>query len=148
MKIRVVLADDHKAFREAVRSLLERDRNIDVIGEAGDGNEAMDLVHSAQPDVAVMDIRMPGINGVDLLRQLAAAHPLVKLIILSVTAESIFAAEMLRSGASAYVVKADAEELPRAIDAVMDQRTYLSTEVAGPAAANARASRAGNSRSE
>ena len=132
MKIRVVLADDHKAFREALRGFLEKDPSIDIVGEASDGSEAMDLVRSVQPDVAVMDIRMPGVNGIAALLQLAAAHPAVKLIVLSVTAEPIFAAEMLRVGASAYVTKANAEELPRAIHAVMNHRTYLSAEVAAP----------------
>ena len=130
MKSRVVLADDHKAFREVLRSLLQRDPDIEVVGEAGDGSEALDLVRSTQPDVIVMDIRMPKINGVAALRQLVADHPAVKVIVLSVTAESIFAAEMLAAGAGGYVTKADAGELPRAIHAVVSGSSYLSAEVA------------------
>jgi two-component system NarL family response regulator len=130
MKIRVVLADDHKAFREVLRSLLQRDPDIEVVGEAGDGSEALDLVQSTAPDAVVLDIRMPKLNGVAALRQLVAAQPSVKIIVLSVTSEPIFAAGMLAAGACAYVTKADAGELPRAIHAVVGGSNYLSAEVA------------------
>ena len=130
MKSRVALADDHKQFREAVRNLLLRDPGIEIVGEAGDGIGALELALSAQPDVMVMDIRMPGINGVDLLRQLVAAHPRVKVIVLSVTSAPIFATEMLATGACGYVTKADAAELPHAIHAVANNSKFLSVEVA------------------
>ena len=129
MKTRVVLADDHKPFREVLRNLLERDPDIVVVGTAGDGAEALALVRSTLPDVVVMDIRMPRLNGVDALHSLAAAHPAIKVIVLSVTSEPIFAAKMLATGASGYVTKADAGELPRAIHAVVSGSTYLSAEV-------------------
>jgi len=137
MKSRVVLADDHKVFREAMRSMLERDPSIEVIGEAGDGTEALDLVGSVHPDVVVMDVRMPGVNGIVALRQLIAAHPRVKVIVLSVTSEPIFASEMLGAGACGYVTKGDAGELPRAIHAVLSDSNYLSTEVAAMVADSA-----------
>ena len=133
MKFRVVLADDHKPFREALRNLLERDPGIEIIGEAGDGTEMLDLVRSGQPDVVVLDMRMPGMNGIDTVRQLAATHPSAKLIVVTATSESTFAAETLGAGASGYVTKADAEELPRAIHAVVRGSTYLSAEVAATA---------------
>ena len=131
MKSRVVLADDHQAFRKALRSMLEHDPGIAIVGEAGDGNELLDLVRSLQPDVVVTDIRMPGVGGIAALRQLVADHPGVKVIVVSVTSESQFATEMLSAGASAYVTKADAVELPQAIHAVASGSSYLSTEVKG-----------------
>lgn len=137
MKSRVVLAEDHRAFREALRNLLDRDPGIEVIGEAGDGTEALELVRSVHPDVVVMDLRMPGINGVAALKQLIAAQPSLKVIVLSVTSEPAFASEMLGAGARGYVTKSDTSELPRAIHAAESGASYLSTEVALPAAAEA-----------
>ena len=129
MKSRVVLADDHKAFREALRNMLQRDPNIEVVGETGDGGEVLDLVQSTRPDVVVLDIRMPNVNGVAVLRELVAAHPCVRVIVASVTSVPVFAAEMIAAGASGYVTKADAEELPRAIHSVVSGARYLSAEV-------------------
>jgi DNA-binding NarL/FixJ family response regulator len=139
LKIRVLLADDHKLFREALRNLLQRDPDIEIAGEAGDGIRAVELVRSLLPDVVVMDIRMPRLNGIDAIGQLLAAHPTVKVIVLSVNSERIFASEMLASGARGYVTKSDAEELPRAIRAVMNDLEYLSLEVAATVAAPVRA---------
>jgi two-component system NarL family response regulator len=131
----VVLADDHKLFREALRNMLQRHPDIDVVGEAGDGIQAVQEVRSLLPDVVVMDIRMPRLNGIAAIAQLLAAHPSVKVIVLSVNSERIFAAAMLSAGARGYVTKSDAEELPRAIRAVMNDLEYRSLEVAAPAAA-------------
>ena len=139
MRTRVVLADDHKLFREALRNMLQRHPDIEVVGEAGDGIEAVELVGSLLPDVLVMDIRMPRLNGIAAIARLLAAHPSVKVIVLSVNAEHIFASEMLTAGARGYVTKSDAEELPRAIRAVMNGLEYLSMEVAPTVAAPARA---------
>ncbi|MBI4289852.1 MAG: response regulator transcription factor [Betaproteobacteria bacterium] len=134
MKSRVVLADDHRPFREAMRMILERDPGIEVVGEAGDGTEALDLVQSVHPDVLVIDVRMPGVNGIAALRQLVAADSCVKVIVLSVASEPIFASAMLGAGARGYVTKGDAAELPRAVRAVVSDNNYLSTEVAAAVA--------------
>ena len=131
MKKRVLLADDHKPFREAVCAMLEREPGIEVVGAAGDGIEVLELVRSARPDVVVMDIHMPRLNGIEAIRQAAAACPSVKVIVFSVTSERFFASEMLGAGASGYVTKGDAHELPRAIHAVMSGINYLSQEVGG-----------------
>jgi two-component system NarL family response regulator len=125
-----VLADDHKLFREALRNMLQRQPEIEIVGEAGDGIQAVELVRSLLPDVVVMDIRMPRLNGIAAIGQLLAAHPSVKVIVVSVNSERIFALEMLAAGARGYVTKSDAEELPRAIRAVMNGLEYLSLEVA------------------
>lgn len=131
MKKRVVLVDDHEPFREAVCAMLEREPGIEVVGAAGDGIEVLELLRSARPDVVVMDIRMPRLNGMEAIRQTAAAFPFVKVIILSLTSERLFASEMLGAGASGYVTKGDAHELPRAIHAVTSGISYLSWEVGG-----------------
>jgi DNA-binding NarL/FixJ family response regulator len=115
--------------------MLQRHPDIDVVGEAGDGIQAVQVVRSLLPDVVVMDIRMPRLNGIAAIAQLLAAHPSVKVIVLSVNSERIFAAAMLSAGARGYVTKSDAEELPRAIRAVMNDLEYRSLEVAAPAAA-------------
>jgi DNA-binding NarL/FixJ family response regulator len=138
LKTRVILADDHKLFREALQNMLQRHPDIDVVGEAGDGIQAVELVRSLLPDVVVMDIRMPRLNGIAAIGQLLAAHPSVRVIVLSVNSERIFASEMLVAGARGYVTKSDAEELPRAIRAVMNDLEYLSLEVAAPVAAPVR----------
>ena len=138
MRIRVLLADDHKPFREALRNMLQRDPDIEVAGEAGDGIQAVELARSLLPDVVVMDIRMPRLNGIEAIARLLAVHPPVKVIVLSVNSERIFASEMLAAGARGYVTKSDAEELPRAIRAVMNNLEYLSLEVAATVAAPVR----------
>jgi DNA-binding NarL/FixJ family response regulator len=138
LRTRVVLADDHKLFREALRNLLQRHPDIDVVGEAGDGIQAVELVRSLRPDAVVMDIRMPRLNGIAAIGQLLAAHPSVKVIVLSVNSERIFASAMLSAGARGYVTKSDAEELPRAIRAVMNDLEYRSLEVAAAVAAPVR----------
>ena len=135
MNCRVLLADDHQPSREAVRNLLQRHGHIEVVGEAGDGMQAMELTRTLLPDIVVMDIRMPRLNGIGAVSQLRAAHPAVKVIVLSANAAAIFASAMLAAGARGYVTKSDAEELPQAICAVLAGNAYMSSEVAAPAGA-------------
>ena len=126
------MADNHEKFREAVRTLLEKDPRIEVVGEAGDGIEALELACSVKPDVVVMDMRMPKFNGVAALRQITAFNPRIKVIIFSANAVQVYAETMLAAGARGYVVKSDAKELPRAIHAVMLDLVYLSSELRQP----------------
>ena len=130
MNSRVVLADDHAGFRAVIRSMIERDSSIQVVAEAGDGIEALELVRSTRPDVLILDIEMPRLAGVDAIRQIVAAHPSIKIIVLSLHAEPMFAADMLSAGACGYVTKNDAKELTHAIRTVMSDIDYLSPEVA------------------
>ncbi len=131
MKTRVLLADDHKMFREALRDMLGRDPDIEVVGEAGDGLAVFDLARLSAPDVVVMDIGMPGLNGIEATRRIVDAQPGVKVIALSAHCDRGFVAEMLGAGAAGYVVKAAAsEELLKAIRAVTADKTYVCSELA------------------
>ncbi|UCV05566.1 response regulator [Dechloromonas denitrificans] len=126
MKLRILLADDHQMFREALRILLERNPDFEIVAETGDGLEVLALARDSAPNIICLDIDMPGLNGIEITRQLAAAHPTIKIIALSVFSDRGYIADMLSAGASAYVTKAAAgAELLRAIDAVSRGRSYL-----------------------
>ncbi|MDP2795064.1 MAG: response regulator transcription factor [Sulfurisoma sp.] len=126
MKLRILLADDHQMFREALRSLLEKDPRLDVAAETGDGLEVLRLVGEMSPDIVCMDINMPGMNGIETTRQITAAWPSVRVIALSAFSEPQYIQDMMNAGAAAYVTKAAAgAELLRAIDAASRDRTYL-----------------------
>jgi two-component system NarL family response regulator len=147
MNIRIVLADDHKMILAALRSMLEKEIDIDVVGEAGDGVALLEVVARTMPDVAVVDIGMPGMNGVEATRRLLAGRPRLKVIALSAYDDKRFVLEMLNAGAKGYLIKASAgDELPRAIRAIAQGRTYLCPEVAGAIvdAARDKTSLAGN----
>ncbi len=148
MSIRIVLADDHKMILAALRSLLEKEIDITVVGEAEDGTALVELVERTAPDVVVVDVGMPGMNGIEATRRLLAARPLLKVIALSAYSNKRFVLEMLAAGARGYLIKASAgDELPRAIRAIAQGQTYLCPEVAGTLVEAARgntSSRAGN----
>ena len=147
MSIRIVLADDHKMILAALRSLLEKEIDIAVVGEAGDGTALLELVERTAPDVAVVDVGMPGLNGIEATRRLLAARPLLKVIALSAYSDKRFVLEMLEAGAKGYLIKASAgDELPRAIRAIAQGQTYLCPEIAGTIveAARGKSSREGS----
>lgn len=132
MSIRVVLADDHKMIRTALRSMLERETDITVVGEAGDGAALLELVAQTAPDVAVVDVDMPGMDGIEATRSLLAQRPHLKITALSAYSDKRFVLEMLNAGAKGYLIKTSAaDELPRAIRAIVRGQTYLCPEVAG-----------------
>ena len=132
MAIRVLLADDHRLFRSGLRSLLQQRSDMEVVGEAEDGREAAEMAASLVPDVVIMDITMPGLNGMEATRQIASRHPQVKVIALSVHSDRRFVENMLKAGASGYLLKdSSLEEVVRAIKAVLDNQTYLSPAIAG-----------------
>jgi len=129
--IRVVLADDHRVLLDALRTMLEKERDVEVVGTAGDGRGMLDLVRCLEPDVVVLDIAMPDLNGVEAAARLRARHPDVKVIALSAYSDKRFVLQMLKVGASGYVVKAAAaQELLRAIRVVAKGQSYLSPEAA------------------
>lgn len=126
MNLRILLADDHQMFREALVVLLERNPDFEVVAETGDGREVFALVRDTAPNVVCMDIDMPGLNGIEITRQVTAAFPAVKVIALSTFSDHGYVTDMLNAGAAAYVTKAAAGvELLRAIDAVSRNRSYL-----------------------
>ncbi len=124
--IRVVIADDHTIVRTGVRQLLEARPDIEVVGEAQDGEEALSLVGALRPDVVLMDIAMPGIDGLEATRQVKARWPGVKVLALTMMHQDEYFFEMLRAGASGYVLKgAGASDLIEAIHAVEAGDVYL-----------------------
>ncbi len=129
--IRLVVADDHTLFREGVASLLERVPDVELVGQAASGEEAIELVRAHQPDIVLMDLQMPGLGGIEATRAIAAANAAVGVIMLTMFEddESVFAA--IRAGARGYVLKdADRGSLLRAIRAVASGEVILGQAVA------------------
>jgi len=132
MSIRVLLAEDHAIVREGLRSLLESADGMHVVAEAANGRDAVALASEHAPDVVVMDVMMPGLNGIEATRRVRRECPATKVVALSMHAERVFVTEMLRAGASGYLLKDCVfDELARAICAVASGRSYLGEGVAG-----------------
>jgi len=132
MKTRVLLADDHVMMRGGLRMLLEQNAELAVVGEAEDGRETVRLAKKLSPDVVVMDIAMPDMNGIEATRQIIAEHPGIKVIALSMHSDRHFVSEMLKAGATAYLLKQCAvDELIMAIRTVLKNQTYLSPCISG-----------------
>jgi DNA-binding NarL/FixJ family response regulator len=130
-KIRVLLADDHRMLREGIRALLERQEDIQVVGEAGDGREAVRLTTQLCPDVVVMDVSMPMLNGIEATRQIRRDCPDVRVLILTVHESEEYVAQLLVAGASGYIIKrAAGEELVSAIRAVHQGEAFLYPSIA------------------
>ena len=131
MTIRVMLADDHKILREALRSVLENEADIEVVAEASDGHETLRLAQHEPPDVVVMDIGMPGLDGIETTRRLIQEYPSIKVVALSTYFDRRIVLQMLDAGAKGYVVKASGgKELVRAIRTALSDQVYLCTEIA------------------
>src|SRR5262249_3930028 len=127
---RVLLADDHALMRAGIRSLLGTLRGVEVVGEARDGQEALHLVETLRPHVVLMDIAMPGLNGLEATARIARDHPETRVIILSMHVSEEYAARALRAGGAGYLPKdVDVRELELALEAVARGETYLSPVV-------------------
>ncbi len=130
-KIRVVLADDHRMLREGIRALLERQDDIKVVGEAADGREAVRLVSQLCPDVVVMDVSMPLLNGIEATRQIRRDCPTARVLTLTVHESQDYVAQLLAAGASGYIIKrAGGDDLVSAVRAVHRGEAFLHPSIA------------------
>ena len=130
MTYRILLADDHKIVRDGLRSLLEREADIQVAAEAENGRRALQLARKLAPDIVIMDISMPDLNGIDATRQITSEQPGVKVIALSMHSQRQFVEGMLRAGVSGYLLKDTAfEELVKAVRIVLSGKKYLSPDI-------------------
>ena len=126
MDIRIIIADDHQIVRQGLRVLIEKEPDMQVVGEAEDGQTTVSLTKKLHPHVVLMDIKMPDLNGIEATRQILSELPDVKIIALSMYPDQRFVMNMLKSGARGYLLKDSAfEELAQAIRLVMANKTYL-----------------------
>lgn len=129
--IRVVLVDNHRILCEGLRWLIEREPDMEVVGEAADGRAAVDLVGRILPDVVLMDVVMPELNGIEATRQIRLEHPSVRVLALSMHVDKRYVLGMLEAGASGYLPKDSSfEEVARAVRSVAEGHVYLSPRVA------------------
>lgn len=130
MSIRILIADDFDAIREGIKSILDDMDDMEVIGQAKDGRIAVQLAHELRPDVIIMDIDMPGLNGIDATRQIVRELPNIKVIAFSSHLENRFVREMFKAGALGYVSKySGCQELIAAIETVILKQIYLSPKI-------------------
>lgn len=131
MGLGILLVDDHKIVREGLRMLLERQPGMRVVAEAADGSTAVRLARQHRPELVIMDITLPKLNGIEATRRILASCPKARVIALSMHSDRRFVMEILKSGAKGYLLKDSAfDELAAAISAVREGRTYLSSQIA------------------
>jgi two-component system, NarL family, response regulator LiaR len=131
MSVRVLLVDDHRMMREGLRAILERSAMVSSVDDADNGRMALEMVETLRPQVVVMDVGMPELNGVEATRKIKAAFPDIQVVGLSMYADKRYVLGMLDAGASGYVLKGGAAaELVEAIEAVSQGKKYLSPEIA------------------
>ncbi|MGL4523397.1 MAG: response regulator [Bacilli bacterium] len=130
MKIKIVLIDDHKLFREGIKRILEFEESFEVVAEGADGDEAVGIVEKHNPDIVIMDINMPNMNGVEATAELIAKFPDIKVIILSIHDDENYVMHALKTGAMGYLLKEmDADTLIKAIKVVNSGGSYLHPRV-------------------
>jgi DNA-binding NarL/FixJ family response regulator len=132
MGLKILLVDDHVIIREALRNMLAEQPDIEQVIEAGEGREAVKIAVHHKPDIILMDLSMPGLNGIDATRQIIGELPKARILALSMHSSKYFVSEMLRAGASGFLVKnCTSAEMVTAIRAVASGKTYLTPAVAG-----------------
>jgi len=142
-RVRVLLADDHELVRSGLRALLERQPDVEVVGDTGDGRTAVDLIGQCKPDIVLMDIAMPGLNGLEATAEIQESSPQTRVVILSMHAGAEYVAEALHAGASGYLLKSSApSELALALAAVARGEVWLSPSVSRPVVQEHREARA------
>ncbi len=130
-KIKIIIADDHKVVREGTRELLQKENDLEVVAEAGDGEEAVELVERFKPDVVIMDIAMPKLNGIDATKQIKAANPRVAVLILTAYEHDQYVFALLEAGAAGYLLKdVRGQEVIEAVRAVHAGESVLHPVVA------------------
>ena len=128
--MKIVLADDHALVRKGIRAVLGTLAGVEIVAETADGREALDLIERHRPDIALIDITMPGLNGLEVAARAAKVSPETKILILSMHAGEAYVAQALRAGIAGYLLKDAAEdELPMAIKAVIRGGVYLSSGI-------------------
>ena len=133
MSIRILLADDHKIICEGLRSLISKQSDMEVVGEANTGLSAVQLTEKLLPDLIIMDIGMPELNGIEATRQIVSKFPGVKVVALSIHSDKRFVVEMLKAGVSGYLLKDCVfEDLTNAIHSVVRNRIYVSSKLTEP----------------
>lgn len=138
--IRVAIIDDHEIFRQRLRALLEKDENIEIVAEAGSGEEFLEIAHATEIDAACMDISMPGINGIETTRRLLAFRPAARVIGLSAYADPLYVEAMLQAGAVGYFTKGDADAtLLHAVLTATAEHPCFGDSVSSPVASTANA---------
>ena len=129
-RIRILLADDHAVVRQGFRMILSAHSDLEIVGEAGNGREAVELAANLRPDVVVMDVAMPELNGIEATRRLTADNPHIRVVALSMHKDSVYVREILRAGARGYLLKDSvAADLVSAVRAVAQGEGYLSPGV-------------------
>lgn len=130
--IRVLLADDHTIVRQGLKLILSAHSDIEVVGEAANGNEAIELARKLTPDIIIMDVAMPEVGGIDATRKITAANPRLRILVLSMHKESVYVREILKAGARGYILKdAIDTELLNAVRSVAKGDGYISPAVSG-----------------
>lgn len=132
MTYTVILADDHRIFRDGLRPLLDRQPDFEVVAEAEDGLETLEMVWEHKPDILVLDISMPKLNGIEVTRRVVSEFPQCKIVILSMHADRRFVLETLKAGASGYLLKESSfKELLSALRAAVNGQIHLSEQISG-----------------
>jgi two-component system response regulator NreC len=130
MSIKIVVVDEHKILREGLTTLINKQPNMETIGEATDGREALEIVTKLSPDLLLMDVTMPNLNGIEATRKIKSKNPNIEIIALSLHSDRRYVLGMIDAGASGYLLKECAfDELVRAINTVMAGKKYLSPEI-------------------
>jgi DNA-binding NarL/FixJ family response regulator len=130
MSIKIMVVDEHKILREGLATLIAKQSNMEIVGEATDGREALDLVKENTPDLILMDVTMPNLNGIEATRQIKSKNPEIEIIALSLHSDRRFVLGMIEAGASGYLIKqCTFDELVLAINTVMAGKKYLSPEI-------------------
>lgn len=131
-KIKVVIVDDHALIREGIKKLLELEESFDIVALAGDGIEALEVIEKVRPDVVLLDINMPNMNGIDCLKQIKAVYPDTKVVMLTIHEDAEYLIETINIGAEGYVLKdADVSSLVKAIQKVVQGEVYIHPTLSG-----------------